>query len=241
MLDLSAYKQLYIKTSIENLSELKNSLASLYSQPENIELAVLAHRAAHTIAGKALMMTDVKTSTVAKEMENILFPIRDGKTKLTPETMQMLAKLLEDLSNAIQTSVAAAPAGPAIAPVASPGPMRILVMEDDVFFQKFYSTKLAEQGFQVSVAGDGEEGLQMLPQVNPNLILLDIIMPKKDGFEVLKTLAANKNTIPIIVFSSLGQETDIEKAKSLGAADYINKSFYDFDILLSKIYSFIKK
>jgi CheY-like chemotaxis protein len=115
--------------------------------------------------------------------------------------------------------------------------MNILLVEDDVFFQKFYATKVKEAGYEVQVAGDGEEALVKLQTFKPDLILLDIIMPKKDGFEVLKSLSLNEHlkSIPVLVFSTLGQEQDIEKAKQLGARDYVNKSFFDFDTLHQKI------
>ena len=115
--------------------------------------------------------------------------------------------------------------------------MHVLIMEDDTFFQKFYSSKLTESGFQVTVASDGEEGLAKLAQSRPDLILLDIIMPKKDGFDVLKAISVDHSlrTIPILVFSTLGQEQDIQKAKALGAYDYVNKSLLDYNVLLTKV------
>lgn len=121
--------------------------------------------------------------------------------------------------------------------------MRILLAEDDLFFQKFYSTKLAEKGFEIVTVSDGEEAINKVLEVKPDLILLDIIMPKKDGFEVLLELGKDIQTkdIPVIVFSSLGQEQDVEKAKNLGAKDYINKSFYDFDSLVAKISAYKKQ
>lgn len=121
--------------------------------------------------------------------------------------------------------------------------MKILIAEDDAFFQKFYTSKLTEKGFEVILSVDGEDAIQKITQEKPDLVLLDIIMPKKDGFEVLTAVKANIETqdIPIIVFSSLGQEDDVKKAKSLGAIDYIYKSFYDFDLLLSKINTYGKK
>lgn len=114
--------------------------------------------------------------------------------------------------------------------------MKILIIEDDKFFQKFYSTKLTDAGHTVTVADNGDEGLKKIPELKPNLILLDIIMPVKDGFDVLTELSksANKN-IPVIVFSTLGQEQDVAKAKKLGARDYINKSYFDLDNLKKKI------
>lgn len=118
--------------------------------------------------------------------------------------------------------------------------MKILIAEDDAFYQKFYTNKLQEIGFEVVLAIDGEDAILKIIDSKPDLILLDIIMPKKDGFEVLATIKNNPvvQKIPVIVFSSLGQEDDVKKAKDLGAVDYVNKSFYDFDLLLSKIHSY---
>ena len=121
--------------------------------------------------------------------------------------------------------------------------MRILLIEDDEFFQKFYASKLKEQGFEVYSASDGNEGLEQVKKVKPELIILDIIMPHTDGFEVLTALSNDLELkkIPVIVFSSLSQEQDIIKAKKLGAVDYIDKSTFDFDALKNKILSHIKK
>ena len=115
--------------------------------------------------------------------------------------------------------------------------MQILLVEDDLFFQKFYAAKIKEAGIDVIVANDGDDALQKLETLRPQLILLDLIMLKKDGFEVLQALSQNgelKN-IPVLVFSTLGQEADIARAKQLGARDYVNKSFFDFDTLHTKI------
>lgn len=120
--------------------------------------------------------------------------------------------------------------------------MKLLLIEDDTFFREFYASKLKEEGYEVDTAGDGEAGIEALGKSKPNLVLLDIIMPKKDGFEVLAHMqnSTSLKKIPVIVFSTLGQQSDVEKAKALGAVDYINKSFFDFNNLKSKIASFIK-
>ncbi|MBI2442789.1 MAG: response regulator [Candidatus Levybacteria bacterium] len=117
--------------------------------------------------------------------------------------------------------------------------MKILLVEDDPFFQKFYFFKLREKQFEVEIAKDGVEAMQFVKQAIPDVILLDLIMPNKDGFEVLQELAADPNLkqIPVLVFSTLSQEADVVKAKQLGARDYVNKSFFDFDSLLIKIQS----
>ena len=115
--------------------------------------------------------------------------------------------------------------------------MKILLVEDDKFFQKFYSTKLTENKVEVQVASNGEEGLIKMRDFKPDLVLLDLIMPKMDGFAVLATRSQDENLkkIPVIVFSTLGQEKDVENAKSLGSNGYINKGSFDFNNIIAKI------
>ncbi|MEK6861401.1 MAG: response regulator, partial [Nanoarchaeota archaeon] len=88
----------------------------------------------------------------------------------------------------------------------------MLLIEDDKFFQKFYAVKLKEQNIEVDVASDGEEGLLKMRQFKPDLIFLDLIMPKADGFSVLKSRQQDVELakIPVIVFSTLGQENDVK-------------------------------
>ena len=119
--------------------------------------------------------------------------------------------------------------------------MRILLIEDDLFFQKFFAVKLAEVGYTTDLASNGEEGLAKARQQKPDLILLDLIMPVMDGFKVLEELAKDENlkTVPVMVFSTLGQEQDMQRAKFLGAKDYMNKTFFDFDNLKTKIETLI--
>ncbi len=121
--------------------------------------------------------------------------------------------------------------------------MRILLVEDDKFFREFYAFKLKEKNIEVGQAGDGEEALTLIPQFKPDLILLDLIMPKKDGFELLADLHSDPllSQIPVLVFSTLGQQADIDRAKLLGAKGYVNKSFFNFDNLLDIILQLSKK
>lgn len=115
--------------------------------------------------------------------------------------------------------------------------MKILLIEDDTFFREFYAKKLREKNIEVDTAPNGEEGVNKLKLSLPDLVLLDIIMPKKDGFEVLKEMAQLQflPKLPVLVFSTLGQEKDVEKARLLGARGYVNKSFFDFDKLYNRI------
>lgn len=121
--------------------------------------------------------------------------------------------------------------------------MRLLLIEDDKFFHNFYARKLQEIGYTVEVASDGREGILKMRANKPDLVLLDLIMPVMDGFEVLteKGKDVNLKAIPVLVFSTLGQEADIKRAKDLGATDYANKSFFDFDALKVKIASLLKQ
>lgn len=115
--------------------------------------------------------------------------------------------------------------------------MKVLIIEDDKFFQKFYSTKLAENKVEVQVACDGEEGLIKMRDFKPDLVLLDLIMPKVDGFAVLAARSQDEGLkkIPVIVLSALGQEKDVENAQKLGVNGYINKGSFDFNIMVEKI------
>lgn len=121
--------------------------------------------------------------------------------------------------------------------------MKLLLIEDDKFFHNFYARKLQEVGYTVEVASDGKEGLMKMRANKPDLVLLDLIMPVMDGFEVLteKGKDATLKTIPVLIFSTLGQDADVKRAKELGATDYANKSFFDFDALQAKIAAMLKK
>lgn len=121
--------------------------------------------------------------------------------------------------------------------------MKVLLVEDDVFFQKFYASKLSEQTYEVETASNGEEGLQKATTFQPDIIILDIIMPIKNGFEFLAARAqdAKLKNVPVIVFSTLGQEEDVKKAMDLGANDFVNKALFDFEAVKQKIQTMVKK
>lgn len=115
--------------------------------------------------------------------------------------------------------------------------MKVLVVEDDKFLMSAYRAKLERSGFEVHMASDGDEALTVLQTLVPDIILLDLVMPRKDGFATLGELRqrdALKN-VPVIVASNLGQKEDIDKATGLGATDYIIKSDLSMDDLISKI------
>jgi DNA-binding response OmpR family regulator len=114
---------------------------------------------------------------------------------------------------------------------------RILVVEDDRFLRKAAEAALRRQGFTVLVAADGEEGLRMARSELPDLVLLDLIMPGLQGFEVLKLLKAEAATsaIPVIILSNLGQDSDVKAAMDLGAVDYLVKANLALDTLVARV------
>jgi CheY-like chemotaxis protein len=103
---------------------------------------------------------------------------------------------------------------------------RILLVEDDRFLRRAAEAMLRKQGFDVRVAADGEEGLAAARGAVPDLVLLDLIMPKMQGFTVLEALKADPATagVPVIIMSNLGQDSDIARAMAAGAAAYFIKS-----------------
>jgi CheY-like chemotaxis protein len=116
---------------------------------------------------------------------------------------------------------------------------KVLVVEDDKFLIKIYETKLKEEGLTVIIAVNGEEGITKAKAEQPDLILLDLIMPVKSGFEALAEIKADDTIkhIPVIILSNLGQDADIKKGTELGAADFIIKS----NMALHEVVKIIKK
>src|SRR3989344_2880277 len=100
---------------------------------------------------------------------------------------------------------------------------KILVVEDDNFLANAISIKLKSSGFEVNSANDSDQTYKILATFIPDIILLDLLLPKKDGFTILKELKSNKKfqNIPVIVISNLGQKEDMEEAIELGAVKYI--------------------
>ncbi len=114
---------------------------------------------------------------------------------------------------------------------------KILFIEDEAALQRAITQSLSEEGFQVLSALDGEIGLKIAHNETPDLILLDLILPVKDGFEVLAALKGDPKTapIPVIVLTNLEGSTDVERALSLGATTYLVKTNYRLEDVLQKI------
>jgi DNA-binding response OmpR family regulator len=118
----------------------------------------------------------------------------------------------------------------------------ILIVEDDSILQKALQEFLIEEGFEAVSALDGEEGLKMAKAKKPDLILLDIILPKKNGYEVLAELKSDEETkkIPVILLTNLGSLSDVEKALELGATTYLIKADYKLEEIVKKIKETLK-
>lgn len=118
----------------------------------------------------------------------------------------------------------------------------ILFVEDEPTLQKTLSLALTQEGYEVKNALDGEAGLNLAREIKPNLILLDLILPKMDGFEVLEELKKDDNTkdIPVIILTNLESSPEIEKALVLGATTYLVKANYDLKEVIEKIKENIK-
>jgi len=114
---------------------------------------------------------------------------------------------------------------------------KILLVEDDSFLAGMYVSKLNLEDFEVSLADNGEDGLKIAKHKLPNLILLDILLPQMDGFEVLKRLKENPQTakIPIILLTNLGQKKDVDRGLALGAKDYLIKAHFMPNEVIAKI------
>jgi DNA-binding response OmpR family regulator len=115
--------------------------------------------------------------------------------------------------------------------------LKILVAEDERPMARALELKLSKAGYQVKLAFDGEEALQALDREKFDLLLLDLMMPKKDGFVVLVAIREKAIGLPVIVSTNLSQEEDIAKAKELGADDYFVKS----NTPISKVVEYIDK
>jgi DNA-binding response OmpR family regulator len=114
---------------------------------------------------------------------------------------------------------------------------KIVILEDDRILLKALNVELLSSGFEVFSAIDGRSGLKLISEEKPDLVLLDLIMPKIHGFEVLTKLKKNKDTknIPVIILSNLGQDEEIKKGMELGALDYYKKASTDLSELSDKI------
>ena len=114
---------------------------------------------------------------------------------------------------------------------------KILLVEDEEIMIGLLQRKLTQEGYDVSVARDGEEGLKLIREIMPDIVLLDIIMPRMSGFEVMEKMQEDKelNKIPVIVISNSGQPVELDRAQKLGARDWLIKTEFDPQEVVNKV------
>ncbi len=114
---------------------------------------------------------------------------------------------------------------------------KILLIEDEKIMINLLKKKLTGEGYDVTIARNGEEGLEIMRELNPDVVLLDIIMPKMGGFEVMQEMKKDPelSKIPIIIVSNSGQPVELSKAKELGARDWLIKTEFDPQEVVDKV------
>ncbi len=126
-----------------------------------------------------------------------------------------------------------------------PKQTRVLIIEDDQFLRELSAKKLRKEGFQVEVAIDGDEGWEKIQSQKPDVVLLDIILPGLDGFEILIRVRGSEDLtireVALILLSNLGQESDVAKGERLGADDYLIKANFTIDEIIEKIKAVLLK
>ncbi|MFA5360325.1 MAG: response regulator [Patescibacteria group bacterium] len=115
--------------------------------------------------------------------------------------------------------------------------IKIFLIEDDSFLLSMYATKFEIENFKVIMAEDGDKGVRLAAKEMPDIILLDILLPKMDGFEVLGEIKANPKIakIPVILLTNLSQKDEIDKGLKMGAADYLIKAHFMPSEVVDKI------
>jgi len=118
----------------------------------------------------------------------------------------------------------------------------ILLVEDDPFLADIYTTKLKEAGFSVEVASDGKECLERLKVKMPNLLLLDIVLPQVDGWEILRAVKQDEKykDLKVIILSNLGQKSEVQKGLEMGADRYMIKAHYTPGEVVEEIKKILK-
>jgi DNA-binding response OmpR family regulator len=119
---------------------------------------------------------------------------------------------------------------------------KILIIEDDSFLQGLEVGKLEKEGYKVITASSGEEAMKKINEPDISAILLDLVLPNFDGFEILKKIRMTDGLkdIPVIVFSNLSEEKTVKQSQKLGATDFMVKSNFTLDELLKRIKASLK-
>ncbi|MCK5027307.1 MAG: response regulator [Candidatus Pacebacteria bacterium] len=174
-----------------------------------------------------------KVQKVLKETSTTPVSFEDDENKET-ENVNIL-ELDDDPKSKTKTGVAG--------PTQKGGQRKVLVVEDDKFLRELFVRKMFNEGFDVESAIDAEQVFEILANKKPEVILLDLILPGVDGFEILSQIKKDDNLkdIPVMVISNLGQKEDIDKAMALGAVDFLIKANYTLDEIISRVLTVLDK
>jgi CheY-like chemotaxis protein len=247
VIDVSAYKTLYLSTArklIDEYISIKNGADTDHTVQDLLRIF-------HSLKGQSMAMGYKNIAVLSLEVETFFRKLSENRVALGEELKKLLPDpkiLLDDLSYIERTNeeislVKETEATRKLSEGIKQKQLTILLVEDDPFFQKICIDKLKERSVLVDFSDNGEDAIARIAAKKYDCILLDIILPKKNGFDVLN-YAKDNNIIPstpIIVLSTLGQEDSIQKCLSMGAIDYINKANFNFDLLLSKINTAVSK
>lgn len=121
--------------------------------------------------------------------------------------------------------------------------IKVLIIEDDSYISDMYRIKLESENFEVVVAEDGVAGIKQLEKYRPDVILLDVVMPKVDGFSVLKSIKSTDEikNIPVVMLTNLGQKDNVERGFELGASGYIIKAHFTPSEVVKKVKEILEK
>ena len=121
--------------------------------------------------------------------------------------------------------------------------VKVLIVDDDPYITDMYAVKFREAGFTVSASANGKEALAKIAEARPDVLLLDIVMPLLDGFEVLKRLqeSGGAGSMKVVILSNLGQREDVERGLALGATDYIIKAHFTPSEVVAKVKNILEQ
>jgi DNA-binding response OmpR family regulator len=168
--------------------------------------------------------------------------VKDYLIKADFSPSEVLKKVKEVVGPGVQDGSEKAASGD-LSSKTEAGGETVLIVEDDEFLRQLVGQKLEKEGFKVANAIDSAETFKVLEESKPHIILLDLILPGMDGFEILNQLKKDNSTsgIPVIVLSNLGQKEDIERAMAAGAEDYLIKANFTPSEIVEKIRTILRK
>lgn len=244
---MSEYKTLYLETA----RKLVTDYVHIKSSPDTDHTVQDLLLIFHSLKGEGMAMGYKNIAALCLQVETLCRALGSNKIPLTTDLKDSLPlpKVLYDDLDSIEKAnveISLTEETEAIQKLVEgikPKNLCLLLVEDDAFFQRLFIDKLRARSIVVDFSDNGEDAIARMAAKKYDCILLDIIIPKKNGFEILQF--AKENNIlpqtPIIVISTLGQEEDVKKALAMGATDYIRKGDFNFDLLISKIESVVKK